>query len=940
MSTTDDGFELADRLFGEALDLPPAERPAFLDAAFLDAPFLDVGNGEDRELRRQIERLLAAAGDDDPDLEPGGAWGGVLGEDLRRELLDEEPADAVPGSTVGRYRLLSELGRGGMAVVYLAERLGDDFRQQVAVKLLKRGLDSEEIVRRFEQERQILAAARHPGLARLLDGGIAGDGRPFLVMEHVLGRPIDEHCDAERLSVPKRVRLFLQVARAVEAAHRSLVVHRDIKPSNVLVTADGHAKLLDFGIAKLLGSEAEAVLTGPRSRLLTPAFASPEQLAGEPVTTASDVYQLGLLLLRLLAGASPPATATSPTASPARRPSTLVRALDPEEARAAAAARSSTPPRLARELAGDLDTIVLMALRPEPERRYGSAGALIADLERHLDGRPVAARPDTLAYRTAKFARRHRAALATATAAAVLLVAVAVAYGVRLAHERDRAELAARRATATAGFLRGLFRVASPSRSSGEQLTARELLDRGAARLAHELTGEPGLRADLLVEVGGVYRELALYEEARARLEEAVALRRLDPGPERLDLATALQGLAEVKLELAARDEAEALFTEALAIREAALGAEHPETALSLDGLGRVHAARSRFAEAMDLERRALAALERALGPDHEEVGRAARHLAHALRGLHLAAEAKLQLERALGVLTARLGADHAFVAGARLELAETLSGLGERAAARREYEAALPVLERVYGREHPALAHAYTALADILTAPGPDDKDPERAILYYRQGLAIRERALGPGHPQVADSLLGLGRAYQMAGRDEEARQGIGRALVILEAHFGAEHVDLAVPLYQLARLERRAGRRREALALHQRVIELRERALGPRHGSLTLPLYEQAQIHRELGRPETAEPLLRRILDASRDEPGAEHGLAMVRVELGLCLTDLSRFGEAEAELLPLAEAAEPGSRRTLEALVTLYRRWGRAAEAAKWEARLGTG
>jgi serine/threonine-protein kinase len=862
-------FDRIDRLFEQALDLPPAERAVFL-------------HGIEEPVRRRVERLLAAADDEGADLRSGGAWAGPLGESLRRELEDGEPAEptAAPGTQVGRYQLLRELGRGGMAVVYLAERTEGDFQQQVAVKLLKRGIDSEEILRRFEQERQILATAKHPGLARLLDGGTTADGRPFLVMEHVEGRPIDEHCDAHRLSVPKCVRLFLQVARAVEAAHRNLVVHRDIKPSNVLVTPGGHAKLLDFGIAKLLDVEAPLELTRPLARLLTPAYASPEQLAGEPVTVASDIYQLGLLLSRLLAGEM----------------------------------------RLPR----DLDLIVKTALRPEPERRYGSVSALAADLERFLEGRPIAARPDTAAYRTSKFVQRHRAAVATASIAAILLMTTAVSYGLRLARERDRAELAARRATQTTELLRGLFRVAAPSRSSGEQITARELLELGATRLTSRPDLSPELRADLLTEIGGVYRELAFYEEAQAQLEEAVVLRRRSPGPDRLDLAASLQGLAEVKLELSKLDAAQRLFAEALAIREAAWGAEHPDVALSLVGLGRIHAAQARFGEAAKLQARALSTLEQTLGRDHEEVGRAARHFAHSLRGQDRTDEARRHLERALEVLTARLGADHVFVGTARVELAEILAGQGERTAARAEFERALPVLERVYGRLHPALAHAYTALADILTAPGPDAKDAASAILYYQRGLDIRERTLGADHPQVADSLLGLGRAYPMAGRDAEARRAIERALKILTLHFGAEHIDLAVPLAQLAKLHQRAGRHREALQVYARVVALREKTLGPRHSSLTLPLYEQAQIYRSLGQPKTAEALLRRILEAQRNAPGAEHGLAFIRVELGRCLIDLSRFAEAEAELLPVARGEEPHSRRRAqEALEELYRR-----------------
>ncbi|HET9317803.1 MAG TPA: serine/threonine-protein kinase, partial [Vicinamibacteria bacterium] len=398
----DGSWETADRIFDAALDRPAAERAAFLDEACA---------GDDA-LRALVERLLAEAETLDAFLAPAGALGGAVARSLTASDDGDAPA---AGTSVGRYRLGPELGRGGMAVVYLAERADGLFDQKVAVKLVKRGSDTDEVLRRFEQERRILASLTHPGIARLLDGGAAADGRPYFAMEHVEGRPIDAWCDERRLGIAARLRLFVRVARAVEHAHHNLVVHRDLKPSNILVTPEGHPKLLDFGIAKLLEDAGASDITASDVRVLTPAYASPEQIRGEPVSTASDVYQLGLLLYILLTGVHPYRGARDSAAALIRaildedppRPSLAAAGGDGRSAHEAALARGLTPEKLRRALAGDLDTIVVTALRKDAGQRYGDVGQLVDDVERHLRFEPVRARRAGPAYRVERFLRRH-----------------------------------------------------------------------------------------------------------------------------------------------------------------------------------------------------------------------------------------------------------------------------------------------------------------------------------------------------------------------------------------------------------------------------------------------------------------------------------------------------------------------------------------------------
>jgi serine/threonine protein kinase len=871
---TEDRWLRADRIFDEALDLPAAARSALLDRAC----------GGDADLRALVERLLAGADGDASRLVSGGAFGSALWDRLEEDLEKDDP---LIGMDVGRYRIVRELGRGGMAVVYLAERADGQFRQQVALKLLKRGLDTDEIVRRFGQERQILALARHPGLARLLDGGVGPGGRPYLVMEYVEGRPIDLHCDEEGLSVAARLRLFLQVARAVEDAHRNLVVHRDIKPSNILVTREGHAKLLDFGIAKILDSgagDAPVPVTRTATRLMTPAWASPEQVLGGPVTTASDVYQLGLLLRLLLAGCG-------------------------------------------REMAGDLGTLLAAALREEPERRYGSVSRLISDVERYLDGRPISVRPDTLAYRTGKFVRRHAAAVVTAAAALVLLIAMAAGYTLELTRERDRARLAAARATRTADFLRGLFEVAAPSRSGGERITARQLLDQGRVRIEKELAADPELRADLMAVMGDVYRELAFYDEAKDLLGRSVAIRRTSPGRSseegRLALASSLHGLGRVLEDRGEPGAARRLYEEALAIRERALGPVHPDVGRTVGALGRILLAQGDLRASRRLQERAVRILESGLGPRHPDLGLALRDLGIALASVDGHGVAKPSLERALGILEAAYGPDHPHVANVRMHLGEALSGTGDRLAARRQYERALPALERAYGPAHPVVAAVLSTLADLRIASGVDRKDPDGAIAGYERALAIQEASLGPRHPELVFNLSGLGRAWRLKGEDERARGYFERSLSLSEAAFGPDHVNLAVPLTELAGIHERTGRYPEALRLYECALKIREKAHGLDHPSFTMPLFSMAKIERTLGHPAKCEALLRRTLDLHHGREEGAHGLDLIRVELGRCLGDLQRFSEAEALLRPIAAGDEPvAKRRSLEALADLGR------------------
>ncbi len=512
-----------------------------------------------------------------------------------------------------------------MGTVYLAEHEGKGFHQQVALKVLRRGLDTDDILHRFVTERQILAQLKHPNIARLFDGGSTPNGRPFLVMEHVEGVPLIDYCDREQLDVRRRLRLMLQVVDAVNEAHTNLIVHRDLKPSNILVTADGHVKLLDFGIAKILDPAAGALHTRTGSYLLTPDHASPEQLRGEPITTATDVYQLGALLFRLLTGRRPfPAGEGSPLELQelAKRanvplPSTTVEST--EEGFEIARARSSSPAQLRRTLRGDLDTIVGKALKAEVSRRYASAANLADDLRRFLDGRTISARPDSFGYQTSKFLRRNPWIAPVAVVALAMLglyIATLVRYTDRLEAERNKAELEADRAEEVQRFLVDLFSSANPyvpaDSQRGRRITVLEALDLGVERLDGSLESQPEARASILSAIAGVYEDLGAFQQALPLRQEALELQRSLYGSSTRPVRDSLGDLATIVAGLGELERATELHEERLELALAAAPPDGREIADARTLLGRhlfaisqPEAAEEQLRAAVDLTRRA-----------------------------------------------------------------------------------------------------------------------------------------------------------------------------------------------------------------------------------------------------------------------------------------------------------------------------------------------
>ncbi len=744
----------------------------------------------------------------------------LTAEGFLESAAPTQPRQApLAGTTIGAYTLVSRIGQGGMGTVWLASRSDGRFEGRAALKLLNAGLVGQAGEERFRREGTFLARLTHPHIARLIDAGVTDAGQPYLVLEYVDGRHIDRYCDEHQLDVTARVRLFLDVQAAVAHAHANLIVHRDLKPSNVLVTASGQVKLLDFSIAKLIEDEdapAATRLTHDSGSAMTPRYAAPEQINGAPVTTATDVYALGVLLYELLSG-------RHPTPPAAKSQAALAAAItDDEPVRLSAGA----PVERRAELRGDLETILSKALKKDPAERYISVVEFADDLRRYLDHLPIAARRDAVGYRTAKFVRRHRRGVA-ATALAILLVAGIVGfYTVRLAAERDRARLQAQKASRLSQLLTTLLTSGDPYRTPDGDADGTSPIDVAAARIAAELSDQPDVQAEMFTVIGRTYERMGLRAKALPLLQQALAIGRRTFGADHVRVAQSLNDLGVLQRQLGNSVEAEPLLVESLAIRRRRLGNLHPDVAVTLVELSRVLRDRGRGSEAEPLAREALAIRRQVFGDEHRET------------------------------------------ATSKNELGQILLERGDLAGAEPLLRENLETSARVLGEDHPNVGAAKSNVARLLIAKG----DARAAEPLLRDAAAVSARVFGETHADYALRLNNLAGAIELQGRLAESEAMLQRALAIARPQLGASHPQVAAIAVNLARvrIERGAGAAVEAEL--RDVLAMRARVYGESD-------WRVAQVRSLLGaslvaqrRFAEAEPLMVAADGGLHDVPGPE--------------------------------------------------------------------
>ncbi len=750
-------------ILDQAREHPAGDQPAFLDQAC----------GGDSALRDEVASLLEL--DDRPAF-------------IDQPVYSVHAQDPEVGQRIGPYEILELLGRGGMGTVYLARRQ-DDYRRQVALKLIKRGMDSDEIVRRFENERQILADLDHANIARLLDGGTTVDGRPYLVMEYVEGEPVDRYCDNHKLGTRDRLELFLEICSAVHVSHQNLVVHRDLKPGNILVGGEGVPKLLDFGIAKLLAPElaCRTLATEPGCRPMTLRYASPEQVRGEIVTTASDTYSLGVLLYQLLTGHHPNDLEDSdhrsnveilrricehepPKPSTAiRRPKTIRKAdgtvnLTPESV---SRTRDGEPRKLSRLLAGDVDAIVLKALRKEPARRYGSVEQFAEDVRRFLGGLPVTARKGTFTYRAGKFVRRNRWAMA------VLLLILGFSVTTTMlwreaVDERRQAVKERKKTDRVLLLLKDLFRASDPSRP--ELPSTREILKRGTQLLDQALEENPQLWAGLAGDLGDIYYNLGLYREARPLMEESLEIIRRKDSSDRPLLAARINNLAVLCYAVGDVDSAEAYSREALAMRRRLGQEDSAEIVRTLNNLAPILMRRGDFSEAEELYRQGLRIRFRRWGLAHRNVATSLRNLANLywLRGD--AEKAEPLLRRALEIRIASYGRHHVRVASVLDKLGSVSQSQGHDLEAETLYTEALAIQQEIRGQDHPHVARTQTNLAALLLKQDTSREELDTVALLLQRALSTLVMMKPAGDWEIARAESLFGAFLTRLGRYPEA--------------------------------------------------------------------------------------------------------------------------------------------------------------------------
>lgn len=842
-------WEQVKDLFEACLQCAPDRRDEFLDRACAENPTLRV----------EVASLISAYGRSD----------GLSAHPWTGEFLEEGEPDKV----IGPYRLIRKLGEGGMGQVWLAEQ-SEPLKRVVAIKLIHGGIFDAALLRRFQAERQSLATMDHPAIAKVFDAGATAAGQPYFVMEYVPGEPITTYCDARKLKLGQRLELFIQVCEGVQHAHQKAIIHRDLKPANILVVeVDGRPmpRLIDFGLAKVMKQFAENPKAATRVDGLvgTPGYMSPEQMGSGDIDTRTDVYSLGVVLYELLTGQLPFDTRKlkllplfeilrQTQDQEPERPS--VRAgRKSEEAILAAENRQSEAKKLVRQIRGDLDWITLKALEKDRGRRYGTPTELSRDIRRHLDNVPVEAGSGKLGYRVRKYIRRHRFGVTMTALSAAVFVTFAFLQAVelrRIARERDRAG----RITE---FMTAMFKVSDPGQERGNQVTAREILDKASNDIKTGLTQDPEMQAQMMMVMGKVYDNLGLYPQADSLLRQAAAIRRSTLGPENLDTAASMLELAWTLGHEGRYSEAEALQRQVLAIRLRRFGADSPESARTMADLAVILADEGHYPEAEKLQRQALAVRRRVLKPDSVDIASSLDNLGTVLQMEARYPEAEQLDRQAIEIRRRALGADHPDTIATMNNLANVLYFESRYSDAEKLDSEVLDERRRDFGDQNPLTLRTMSNLANVLHR---EHRDAEAEKLC-RETLEIQGRVMGPEHPETLMSMNNLTAILSKEGKYAEAEKIGSEVLDIRRRVLGPEHPLTLRAMSNLADSLTKLGNWNDAEKLLQEALNIQRRVLGPDHPDTALSTYNLACIIAHEGKSTEALAMLRESVD---------HGLA----------------------------------------------------------------
>ena len=848
-------------IFDEALKLKEPERTEFLQSACEN----------DIEMIKEIRSLLEAD-QEVPEILQGNASDSI--HIPHRENYD--------GKIIGNYRITRQIAEGGMGSVFLAERADGQFDQKVALKIIKPGMSSDEIIKRFKSERQILARLQHPNIAGLLDGGLTNDNLPFFTMEYVEGEMIDVYCDKNNLSIDARLELFIKVCKAIQYAHQNLVIHRDLKPGNIIIKDDGTVKLLDFGIAKVFAddnSTEQTALTKTGLHVMTPEYASPEQIRNENISTATDIYSLGLILYKLLTGEkayeiknySPLELEKIICITEPQKPSTVVKSLrtnDKVKTEEICSTRNTQPDKLFKKLSNDLDNICMMALRKEPERRYASVEQFQLDISRYLHDKPVSARQSTIKYRTGKFISRHKVSVIFSATIFLVIAFLTTYYTIQLKEERDKARTEAQKSTEVAAFLKNIFKVSDPYQSRGETITAKELLEKGAKRINQQLSEQPDVKATMLDVIGNVYINMGLYDKAEPLLKEALNIRE-KTGANTLEEGKSLNSLGGLYLTNGEYDKVLPLLDKSLKIYDELSDKKNEDYALLLSNLAWYYYNMGNFDKSDSLYNVVVNLMLKNYGNKNELLYTTMNNLALNYHEENKYEESGKIFKETLELQKKFYGnKPHPEVSTTTYNYAELLRDQGKLSEAEKMFKSALAMDIQLHGAEHPDVAYSLQGLASIYRIKG----NFKEADKLFKKVLQMRIKLLGPEHPDVAYATYNVGLMYFTEEKFDSAKTYFERALLLHKKLNGPNHPSVAKSLNKLAIINYKEAKYKEAEAQIRQSMKMMVDAMGTKNLTYSSDLMTLAFIKSALNEKDSTDILCNEAFNKARQAMGTD--------------------------------------------------------------------